>query len=154
MALYQEQFMIISKKSLLKPCLAIAGLAVFLVGCKSEPEAGTTTAATGSTASTTPPASGASAVTFAAVEPIFKSRCLQCHNGPQGKEGVDFSSYASVMKGGNDGPIVVANDAESSLIVKVIHGTDDKPKMPPQGDPLTADQMKTIEDWIKSGAAG
>ena len=140
--------MSICNKSLFTSCLAFAGISIFLVGCKSEPEA-TTPATTGSTATTSP---STSTVAFSTVEPILKERCLQCHNGPKGKKGVDFTNYDSVMKGGEDGPIVKAGDPDNSLLVQVIHGAAGKPKMPPQGDPLTEDQMKTIADWIKAGA--
>jgi uncharacterized membrane protein len=143
-------------KSLFTSALAFAGVGLFLVGCKSEPEAGTTAATTGSTPTTAPApnadANTATAVTFASVQPILKERCLQCHNGPKGKEGVDFTSYESVMKGGEEGPIVKAGDPTNSLIVQVIRGVEGHPKMPPTGGPLTEDQIKTIEDWIKGGA--
>ncbi len=142
-----------NNRSLITPLLAFAGISVLLVGCKSEPQPVTETR-TAPTPSLPPNSVETPTVTFAAVHTILKDRCLQCHNGPTGKEGIDFSSYASVMKGGEDGAIVKPNDPANSLIVQVIHGADGKPKMPPQGDPLTAAQMETIEAWIKAGAPG
>ncbi|MEZ0324692.1 MAG: c-type cytochrome domain-containing protein [Fimbriimonas sp.] len=146
--------MIISNKSILRQLLFVAGLAIFAVGCKSDDT--TTSTATGSTATTAPPtnAGATPGVTFASVQPVMKERCLQCHNGPTGKNGVDFSSYESVMKGGKKGPIIKSGDPENSLLVQVIRGVPGHPKMPPQGDPLTEDQMKAVEDWIKAGAPG
>jgi mono/diheme cytochrome c family protein len=137
--------MIISKQSL----LFFVGVSLFIVGCNGDTkdESGTT--------GTTPPtttASVTSTATFATVHEVMKTRCLQCHNGPTGKEGVDFSSYESVMKGGKDGPIVKPGDPDNSLIIKAIHGSDGIKHMPPMGDPLTEDQMKAIHEWIAAGA--
>jgi uncharacterized membrane protein len=151
--------MIISNKSLLKPALLVAGVSLFLVGCsKAEDDpANSAPSTTGATASNTPENQSKGTdetvtASFATVHDILKTRCLQCHNGPAGKEGVDMTSYESIMKGGKDGPIVVAKDADNSLLVKVIRGAQGVPHMPPQGDPLSEDQIKSIEDWIKAGA--
>ena len=126
-----------------KLCL-LAVLAVFWVGCKSEDSAGTTTGDT-----TAPPAAGP---TFASVQPIFNQRCIGCH-GADGKDGVDLRTYDSVMKGGKEGAIVKAGDAGGSLLVQIIKPGHAK-RMPFKQDPLTAEQIKQIEDWVNAGAKG
>ncbi len=78
---------------------------------------------------------------------------MPCHGaggrrGPAG--GVDLTNYDSVIKGGRSGPVVVAGDPASSVIVKQISGAT--PAMPKNKPPLSADDVKTISDWIKAGA--
>ena len=84
------------------------------------------------------------------VLPIFKASCMKCHSGKETKGGVDLSSYASVKKGGKEGPIFVEGDPEKSSLVTSISG--DKPDMPKKAAPLTKAQVTTISTWIKEGA--
>lgn len=147
--------MIISNRSLLKPALLVAGVSLFLAGCSkaeddpaNKPDAGATV--TAGDAKPTPDV--VVTTSFSTVHDTLKARCLQCHNGPSGKKGVDFTSFESIMKGGQNGPIVVAGDPDNSLLSKVIHHAAGVPAMPPQGDPLTEDQIKGVDSWIKGGA--
>lgn len=90
---------------------------------------------------------------FAAVQPILLKNCVLCHTGPDAKEKIDLNTYASVMKGGEHGAIVVPGDPEGSMIVKVVRGAQGAKKMPPApNDPLTEPEIQLIVDWIKEGA--
>ena len=91
------------------------------------------------------------AVSFAKdVLPIFKASCMKCHGGKESKGGIDLSSYASVKKGGKEGPIFVEGDPDKSSLVTSISG--DKPDMPKMAAPLTKAQVTTISTWVKEGA--
>jgi len=122
--------------------LFIAGilLAALLVGCGSG--SGAAPAAGGSSGSTT---GGASSVSFAKnVLPILNDRCSSCHGGPTPRAGVDLSSYDSVM----NSQVITPSDAQNSrLVIAVESGL-----MPRSGDPLTADQIQTITNWVNAGA--
>jgi hypothetical protein len=145
--------MIISNKSLvLRTGLFAACLGLFIAGCTNPDDAPSTTKPDAGSAGTD--ATKPAALTFASIEPTVKARCAQCHTGPQAKNGYDFSSYESFMKGGKDGPPVKPNDPDNSLLVQVITGAPGHPKMPPIGDPLTADEIKAVKDWIAAGATG
>ena len=125
-----------------KLCL-LAVLAVFWVGCKSEDGAtATTTTGGGSTASAAP--------TFASIQPVINQRCVGCH-GDKGKGDLDLRTYESLMKGGEDGPVVKPGDAANSLLVQIIKPGHPK-RMPFKQDPLTEEQIKAVEDWINAGA--
>lgn len=91
---------------------------------------------------------------FAAVQAIVNTRCGTCHTGPSGKERLDVSSYASLMKGTEHGPIIIPGKPDESLIMKVMSGNGAK-QMPPRGkgQPATTEEMKTISDWIAAGAS-
>lgn len=147
-----------------KLLLFCAACALLAVGCSSK-DATTADATTtgGTTATTTPPAKtpadtstpGATPVAggtgYTAVQAIFTKNCAGCHGGPKGKGGIDLTSYEGAMKGGAEGPIVKAGDPDGSVLVQALHGTGGKKQMPPKGA-LPADDIKTIESWIKDGA--
>ena len=81
--------------------------------------------------------------------PILTNRCAipGCHvaGGPRD---IDLRTYDSVIKGGDEGAIVIAADAmESEMVEEIAEG-----KMPPEGPPLEAAQIQLIIDWINEGA--
>lgn len=108
-----------------------------------------------------PPAATKEGVTYAAdIQPIFEKSCYPCHGPntkkPKGKLRVD--TLAAVLKGGEDGPAVVAKDiANSPLLSAVAHLGDSDDYMPPPKNKghiaaLTTDQVALIRAWIEQGA--
>ena len=59
-----------------------------------------------------------------------------------------MDSYESLMTGSENGPVIVAGNANKSLLVKKI-STGAMPKRGPQ---LTPAQIQIIRDWINAGA--
>jgi hypothetical protein len=81
--------------------------------------------------------------------PIIQSRCLTCHGGDRGaEEGLDMNSYANLMAGSENGPVVLAGDADGSLMVEMLIQN----KMPKRGPKLTPPQIQLINDWINQDA--
>jgi hypothetical protein len=67
-----------------------------------------------------------------------------CHQGSAAPEGLDLTSYANLIKGGTDGPVIVAaNSAGSKLIVVQSN---------PHAVNLTADELTLFKQWIDAGA--
>jgi mono/diheme cytochrome c family protein len=122
---------------------AIAGL--IAIGCGNKDAASTSTTTSGGAA--TPAAGG----NYAAVQAIFTAHCAGCH-GENGKGGINLTSYDATMKGGAEGPVVVAGDPENSVLVQALRGSHGKKQMPMKQAPLDEKDIKTIEDWIKAGA--
>ena len=97
-----------------------------------------------------PADAGRSSPSFNAdIAPILTDRCAiaECHvvDGPHD---IDLRTYDSVIKGGDEGAIVIAADAmESEMVEEIAEG-----KMPPEGPPLEAAQIQLIIDWINEGA--
>ena len=84
------------------------------------------------------------------IQTIFNSNCTSCHvNGGAYYGGLDLSTYANVMNGGNSGVVVIPNDhANSYLWQRVNNG-----EMPPEANPdLSASQVDLIALWINEGA--
>ena len=82
--------------------------------------------------------------------PILTERCAirGCHvtGGPKN---LDFTTYSSFTKGGDEGPIFIPGNANDSTILKeIVSG-----RMPPYGDPLTPAQIQAFRDWINQSAA-
>ena len=80
------------------------------------------------------------------IQPVFDNNCSGCH-GNSG--GLNLSSYADLMDGGNSGPVIDAgNHANSLLWQKVDNGS-----MPPGNNPdLSSEQINLIAQWIDEGA--
>jgi hypothetical protein len=93
--------------------------------------------------------SSAAAVSFTKdVEPIFQSRCVNCHGGQQTQRGLDLTQYSSVMAGSTNGAVVVPGNPDSSTLIQmVVQG-----KMPKRGPQLLPGQVQILTDWVKAGA--
>ena len=101
---------------------------------------------------TVPPTSASAqtaTVSFSAdVLPILQSRCVNCHGGDRIEEGLIMTSFADLMTGSENGPIIVPGDAGNSLMAELLISQ----KMPKRGPKLTPPQTQTIIDWINQGA--
>ncbi len=96
----------------------------------------------------TPVVSGGAISYSRDVQPIFNQICVKCHGGEETKEGLSLKSYAEVLAGSNNGPILTAGDAANSLLIQqVVNG-----KMPKQGPKLLPAQIRTLSDWVAAGA--
>ena len=80
--------------------------------------------------------------------PIFERRCVKCHGGERTAEGLILNSYADVMTGSWNGPVVEPGSAaDSYLVEQIVSG--DMPKREPR---LLPAEIRTISDWIDAGA--
>lgn len=91
----------------------------------------------------------------ARIQPIFATRCVTCHGPSKHRANLRLDSYGSLMRGGKDGPVVRAGNAQGSDLFRRITlppGHDDF--MPKEATrPLSVDQVKLIELWIGAGAS-
>ncbi len=84
------------------------------------------------------------------VAPILAEHCQKCHGAEKPKSGLDVTSSAALLRGGESGPAVVPGQAEKSLLLEMIAGG----QMPPEGEKkLSDEQVGRIRRWITSGAA-
>ena len=103
-------------------------------------------------APTAPPApvAGAEPTFSGSVLPILQARCQACHNSSAKLGGWDASSYDTVLTTGDNAPVIVAGDTETSLLARLIQGIGG-PLMPPGGS-LPQEEIQLILRWIASGA--
>ena len=134
-----------ASQDILKLCMA--ALALALSACERATEETTT-------------------VSFATdVQPILSRNCVECHDkAAEGvaASGLNLADYDALMQGTRYGPMVVANNSESSsLYLVVAQKTSPEIHMPPQhadalaegrGRPLSEKEIGIIKTWIDEGA--
>ena len=86
------------------------------------------------------------------VKPILAARCVACHGPLQHKGNLRLDTGASVRRGGDDGPAVTPGNAKASLLLERVTSTDPAFRMPPEGAPLSREQIQILENWIDQGA--
>jgi mono/diheme cytochrome c family protein len=92
--------------------------------------------------STTP---AASALTWdTSIGALFQTKCGTCH-GTAAMAGLNLSTYADALKGGNSGPAIIPGDAAHSLLVQ-------KQQAGNHPGQLTAEELAQVMEWIDAGA--
>ena len=87
------------------------------------------------------------------IRPILAKNCYECHDARKQKAHLRLDSAAAVMKGSENGAIVIAGNSEKSPIVRRLLGLDGEDRMPKDEDALPAPQIALIRAWIDQGAA-
>src|SRR5262249_38288008 len=77
--------------------------------------------------------------------PIFQTNCIPCHGSAVKMKGLDLSTLAGVMKGGDAGPVVAEGDPDESRLYRMVQTG----AMPKGGKPLAEDRVAVIGEWIK-----
>ncbi|MBL9126090.1 MAG: hypothetical protein JNL97_00515 [Verrucomicrobiales bacterium] len=95
---------------------------------------------------------------FAAVDfvkdvvPILRTHCIECHGAEKQKAKLRLDTKADLLKGGKSGEIVKAgNAAASDFHKRVVLPKDNDDRMPPEGEPLSAEKAAILEKWINEG---
>lgn len=87
------------------------------------------------------------------VWPILEARCIQCHGPDKQKGDLRFDTRAGLFGEDSEYPPVVPGDLEASEMWFLVNlPADDVDVMPAEGDPLTADQLAVLREWIEGGA--
>ncbi len=84
--------------------------------------------------------------TFATVNTILVEKCGACH-GDSAMKGLNITTYKDLMKGSENGAVIVPGDAENSLLVKI--QSDSQPHF----GQLSAEELELVKEWIQKGAA-
>ncbi|MFO1483160.1 MAG: PSD1 and planctomycete cytochrome C domain-containing protein [Verrucomicrobiaceae bacterium] len=87
------------------------------------------------------------------IRPILIKRCYECHSIESGKSkgGLLLDSRESVLKGGDNGPALIAGNPEKSRIIESVRYKNEDLQMPPKGA-MPAAEVKALEEWVKMGA--
>src|SRR5688572_1644843 len=88
------------------------------------------------------------------VRPVLAENCYSCHSqkSEKVKGGLFLDTKDGLLKGGDNGPAIVAGDPEKSLLIKAIRYTDANLQMPPKDKKLSTEQIADFEAWVKMGA--
>jgi hypothetical protein len=83
-----------------------------------------------------PPPAAAKGVTYAKdIRPLFEASCFRCHGEERQKGELRLDSLESVLKGGEDGKVVVPGDSKKSLLVVAVAQINEELAMPPKRGP-------------------
>ena len=85
------------------------------------------------------------------VRAVLKQHCVKCHGGDKTRGGLDLTTRASLLKGGDEGVVIIPGKAKESLLFRLISHLD-KPNMPAKNPKLSDAAIKKITQWIDLGA--
>lgn len=77
---------------------------------------------------------------------ILQTRCGSCHGQEGGLIGLNLTTYASILEGGESGAAVLPGNPDGSLLVQKQSG-----ELPHFGQ-LTPEELAQVIDWIEAGA--
>jgi uncharacterized membrane protein len=88
------------------------------------------------------------------IAPLFERSCVSCHKPAKHKGGLRMDSYEQLMRGGDDGPVLVPGNPKSSEILRRLRlPASDDDSMPSDGDkPFATEEIQMLERWIAAGA--
>lgn len=88
----------------------------------------------------------ASSLWSSKVQPLFDVQCVKCHGPIEQKSGLELDTPEAVMRGGDEGQVVVPGEPdESRLYLYLAEGSD--PHMPPKKQ-LSDSDRALVRDWI------
>ncbi len=87
------------------------------------------------------------------VKPIINKHCISCHGGVKKNGGFSLLFQEEAMGDTKSGhPAIVPGDPENSPMIQRLKETDPELRMPYQKPPLTKQEIRILEDWIRQGA--
>jgi hypothetical protein len=85
------------------------------------------------------------------VRPILVQRCYECHSGQESNGGLRLDYREGLLKGGDSGPALQADEPQGSLLLRAIRYQNADLQMPPSGK-LDASEIEVLETWVAQGA--
>jgi cytochrome c5 len=79
-----------------------------------------------------------------AIGPLFEAKCTVCHGDASPQKGLDLSTYAGTLEGGESEPAVIPGDSAGSLLVQVQSGA--------HFATFSDDELDVVKNWIDAGA--
>lgn len=80
------------------------------------------------------------------IEPVLNDHCVKCHGPLKRKGDLDLSTFHGLIKGGENGPVLIAGMPDTSPVYTVLlEGSD--PHMPPKKQ-LETRSIDLIREWI------
>ncbi|HSH95289.1 MAG TPA: DUF1549 domain-containing protein, partial [Roseimicrobium sp.] len=86
------------------------------------------------------------------IRPVLVEKCYKCHSSAEKvKGGLNLETREDLLRGGDTGPAIESGDPEKSRLIEAVRYKNQDLQMPPKS-PLSADQIRDLEAWIKMGA--
>jgi len=88
------------------------------------------------------------------VKPLLARRCFACHGPDMGEGGLRLHERDAALAELDSGlQAIVPGDVEQSELIARVSAEDESQRMPPEGKPLTAEEIATLKAWVEQGAA-
>jgi hypothetical protein len=87
------------------------------------------------------------------IQPILAGRCWKCHGRDKAEAGLRLSDRTTATATKDSGArAIVPGRPEESELLRRVSARDANERMPPEGPPLTAEQIDKLRRWISAGA--
>ncbi|MEO6314155.1 MAG: DUF1553 domain-containing protein [Chitinophagaceae bacterium] len=87
------------------------------------------------------------------VKPIFNKNCITCHGGVRRKAGFSLLFRSEALANTESGkPAIIPGDPEHSEMIRRLTAKDPEERMPYKHDPLPANEIDVLRNWVKQGA--
>ena len=87
-----------------------------------------------------------------AVAPIISAKCVECHNTKDKSGGLDLTSQASLMQGGDSGVVLVSEKPEESPLYQRVEKGEMPPESAGKSHKLPDAEIAVLKVWITEGA--
>ncbi len=89
----------------------------------------------------------------AEVRPILNKKCITCHGGVKRSGGFSLLFRSEALSVNESGKrAIVPGDPHTSEMLQRITSDDSEERMPPEGDPLSEEEVSILIKWIEQGA--
>jgi mono/diheme cytochrome c family protein/nitrate/TMAO reductase-like tetraheme cytochrome c subunit len=92
-----------------------------------------------------PPPPGGESTWDANIGALFAGRCGSCH-GSEGIHGLNLTDYDTALRGGENGPVILPGDSDSSPLILKQSGEQ------PHFGQLSPKEIELVAAWIDAGA--
>ncbi|MBC8290237.1 MAG: PSD1 domain-containing protein, partial [Planctomycetes bacterium] len=87
------------------------------------------------------------------IQPLLAKRCFACHGPAEHEGGVAFHRRDQALAKSENGHFpIVPGKPEKSALLRRVTSADESERMPPEGPPLTKEEISLLRRWIDAGA--
>jgi hypothetical protein len=86
------------------------------------------------------------------IAPLLLKKCHFCHGASQQLGGLRLDRRVDALKGGYSGIVIKPGDSANSKLIHLVAGLQKGPRMPMDGEALSAEEVGLLRAWIDQGA--
>ena len=78
------------------------------------------------------------------IKPVLKAKCFSCHASIEQEADLRLDTVAAMVAGGDSGATLIPGDSAGSLLLQRVAANDPLDRMPPDGEPMSPDQIARL----------
>src|SRR5437764_13905395 len=86
------------------------------------------------------------------VRPFVAKYCLECHSADKSKGGLNLETHQTLLRGGDNGPVIAPGKPEESRLVLMVEGKDKRVMPPKTAKQPPAEERSLFRAWVAAGA--